>query len=128
MVINKNLIYPDLSYKIIGILYDVYNKLGYGYQEKYYQRAIESALKTKGIKFKGQFFVRMRYQNQDIGNYRIDLLIEDRIVVEIKVGNRFISKNIKQTYAYLKATNLKLAILVNFTPYGITFKRIVNIE
>lgn len=125
---TDKVIYPELSYKIVGILFEVYNNLGYGYQEKYYQRAIEKAFKENGIKFKGQFFIKLKYKEEDIGFYLIDFLIEDRVVLEIKVGDYFSIKNINQTHAYLVATNLKLAILANFTSRGIVFRRILNLK
>lgn len=124
---NKKLIYPKLSYKIVGILYEVFNNLGYGYQEKYYQRALESSFRKNNIKFKSQLYVKLKYKDNNIGFYLIDFLIEDKIVLEIKVGNHFSQQSIKQAFAYLEATKLKLAILANFTNKGIVFKRILNI-
>ena len=124
---DQKVIYPELSYQIVGILYNVYNDIGYGYQEKYYQRALEVAFKEKEINFKSQSLVKLKYKDNRIGFYLIDFLIEDKIVLEIKSGNRFSKRNIEQTYAYLKGTGLKLGILANFTSNGIIFKRILNL-
>lgn len=125
---RKDLIYPKTCYKIIGILFDVYNELGSGYQEKYYQRAIASAFRKNKIIFKEQVYTPLKYAGSKIGNYYLDFLIADKIILEIKRGNYFARTNIQQVFAYLKANNLKLGILVNFTTSGIKFKRIVNLK
>jgi len=121
-------VYPELSYKIVGILFEVYNQLGPGYQEKYYQRAIEAAFKTNKLTFKKQLSLDINFNNVKIGKYFLDFLVEDKIVLEIKKGNYFPKKNIEQVYAYLKLTGLKLAILANFTSNGIKFRRILNLR
>lgn len=63
-----------------------------------------------------------------LGKYFIDFLVENKIVLEIKKGNRFSRRDIEQVYAYLKLTNLKLGIIANFTNNGIKFKRIINLD
>lgn len=130
--INKkkiiDLVYPQLSYKIIGILFSVFNGLGYGYQEKYYQKAIATLLKEKGVNFKEQVYAPVEFKENKIGCYYLDFLIENKLVLEIKKGERFSKSNIEQVYAYLKRFNLKLGIIANFTRKGLKFKRIVNIK
>jgi len=124
---RKDLLYPKLSYQIIGILFDVYNQFGFRYQEKYYQRVIASVLKTTGLSFREQVPVKIHFHETDIARGIIDFIIEEKIVLEIKKGERFLKSNIDQVYGYLKATNLKLGILANFTSRGLQFKRIVNL-
>jgi GxxExxY protein len=128
MLYRKDLIYPDLSYKIIGILFEVYNELGPGHLEKYYQKAIASAFKDLSLKFKEQVRVDLKFQNKKVGIYFLDFLIEDKIVLEIKKGDRFAKYFFDQINAYLQATNLKLALLANFSTNGLKFKRIVNLK
>ena len=123
-----DLIYPQLSYKIIGILFSVFNNLGYGYQEKYYQKAIAILFKENGINFKEQVYAPLEFKENKIGCYYLDFLIENKIVLEIKKGERFLKSNIEQVYAYLKRFNLKLGIIANFTRKDLKFKRIVNIK
>jgi len=124
---KSKIVYPELSYKIVGILFEVYNQLGSGHQEKYYQRAIEVAFKENNFVFKRQLPLDINFKNNKIGKYFLDFLIENKIVLEIKRGNYFPKKNIEQVYAYLKITGLKLAILANFTSTGIKFHRILNL-
>lgn len=124
----ENIIYKELSYKIVGILFEVYNELGYGYQEKYYQKAIEVAFAKAGIKYRSQCPYKIRYKGEIIGRYFIDFIVEDKIVLEIKKGNYYSRKNFEQVTAYLKITGLKLAIIANFTSDGVKFKRVLNIN
>lgn len=125
---QDKIVYKDLSYRIIGIMFDVYNNLGSGYQEKYYQRAIELALLKENIRFRPQCPYRIIYKEKIIGRYFMDFIIDDRMVLEIKRGDYFSRKNIGQVIGYLKATKLKLGIIVNFTSDGVKYKRILNIK
>jgi len=125
---RKDLLYPELSYQLIGILFEVSNELGYGYQEKYYQRAINAKLKEINLSFKEQVPVKLEFQENEIGRYFLDFVIEDKIALEIKKEDKFLKTNIDQLFAYLKATGLKLGILANFTKRGLQFKRVVNIH
>jgi len=124
---RKDLLYPELSYQIIGVLFDVYNELGYGYQEKYYQRAISARFKEINLAFKEQVPVKIKFQGNEIGKYFLDFIIADKIALEIKKGDKFLKTDIDQLYAYLKATGLKLGILATFTKRGLQFKRIINL-
>ena len=124
---RKDLIYPDLSYTIIGILYEVYNKLGYGYKERYYQKAIAKEFKVCGLLFQEQVPAAIRYKDEIIGKLFLDFLIENKIVLEIKKTDRFSKSEISQITGYLKATSKKLEIIAHFTKDGIKFKRILNI-
>ncbi len=121
------MVYPELSYKIIGAVFSVFNELGYGYQEKYYQKAIVKTLKILGIPFKEQVSYSISFRNEIIGRYFLDFLIDNKVVLEIKKENNFRRQNIQQVVGYLKKTNLKLGIIVNFTKGGVKFKRILNL-
>lgn len=125
---GDKIIYPELSYQIIGIVFEVFNDLGYGYLEKYYQKALEVAFKSSGVEFKAQCPYRIMYKNEIIGKNFIDFIIENKIILEIKKGNRFSKRYFDQVNSYLKVTGMKLAILVHFTSDGVKFKRILNIK
>jgi len=124
---GDKLIYPELSYKIVGILFDVYNSLGYGYKETYYQKAVEVTFKKNGIIYIAQAPYKVRYMGEIIGRNYIDLIIENKIVLELKQGKRFTKNNFEQVIRYLKATNMKLAILASFTKNGLIYSRVLNI-
>ena len=125
---RNDLIYPELSYQLIGILFEIFRQLGGSFQEKYYQRAIALELKKCNLGFKEQLFLPLYYKEEKIGKYYLDFLIENKIVLEIKKDKRFSKKDIEQIVAYLKTSNLKLGILANFTKDGLKFKRILNIK
>lgn len=120
------LFYPKLSYQIIKILFKVYNELGYGYQEKYYQRAVEKEFQYRNISYKKELNSDLSYHSKSIGKYIIDFIIEDRIILELKVANDFYKKHMNQVLGYLKARSLKLGILAIFAKDGLKYKRIVN--
>ena len=125
---ETELIFPELSYKIVGVLFSVHNKLGGGLQERIYYKTIKSAFEEANIKYKPQFKVDLNYGDQKISHYFLVFLVEDKIVLEIKSGQRFKIKDIEQVYAYLKSTNLKLGILANFAKKYLKFKRIINLH
>jgi GxxExxY protein len=125
---RQDLIYPELSYKIIGCAFDVYNSLGSGHHEKYYQRALSEAFSNKKLSFHQQVHFPLSYKGKIIGRNFLDFLVENKIVVEIKKSERFSRTHINQVMEYLKLSNLKLAILINFGSQGVIFKRIINIK
>ena len=123
----EKVIYKELSYKVVGILFEVYNELGFGYQEKYYEKAIEKILLKEKISFKRQAPFILKFRGEPIGKYYLDFIIDNKIVLELKKGNYFPKRNINQVKEYLKITGLKLAILANFTTTGVKFLRILNL-
>ena len=129
IVENKiELVYPELSYKLVGISYDVFNELGPGHKEVYYQNALAKELQKLNIPFKEQVYFPITFKGAQVGKYFLDFLVDDKIILELKAGDRFSRKNIEQTYSYLKISNLKLGILINFTGGEVKFKRILNIS
>ncbi|MBI4118787.1 MAG: GxxExxY protein [Parcubacteria group bacterium] len=124
---REDLVYPELSYKIVGILFDVYNSVGYGQDERTYQRAVATALNDVGLKFKEQVYFPLSYSGKKIGSGYLDFLVEDKIVLEIKKGDRFVKSHIDQVYRYLTGNNLRLGLLAYFAPRNVHFKRILNI-
>lgn len=104
----------------------MYNKLGYGYQEKYYHRAYAELLKRDKIPFFHELSVPIKFEEKIIGRYFIDFLIFDKIALEFKVANDFYPKHYKQVMGYIKSKNLPLGILILITAKGIRYRRIVN--
>lgn len=121
-----DIIHKELSFKIVGILFSVHNELGNRYQEKYYQRAVEEALKENGIEFKREIPVDLIYNKKVIGKYFLDFLIENTIILELKAVPYLLPKDFKQLLAYLKANNLQLGMLVNFRNDKLIYKRVIN--
>ena len=123
---KKDLVLPELSYKIIGCAFDVYNSLGSGHHEKYYQRALAESFNGERLSIRQQVYFPLKYKNKIVGTNFLDFLVEDKVIVEIKKGNSYSKRHIDQVLEYLTISKLKLAILINFGSQGVSFKRIIN--
>ena len=108
------LLYPDLSYKLQGCFFKVYNILGFGHKEIAYQRALEQELTIQNISFEREMHLSITYKDKKIAEYVPDLVIDDKIIVEIKALEFLPNKFIAQLINYLKGTNFQLGYLVNF--------------
>lgn len=124
---RDDLIYPELSYKIVGLLFEVGKEVGFGHKEHFYQKALSRAFSDVGISFEEQLPVRVNYKGKPAGIYYFDFFVDGKVVLEIKSRNYFSKKDIEQVFQYLKAKNLKLGIIAHFTKDGVRFKRIVNL-
>lgn len=125
---KKQLVHSDLSGKVIGIILEVYNELGYGQPEKTYQKAVAQGLKKAGLVFVEQLYVPVVFQEKIVGKNYLDFFIENILILEIKRGNYFAKAHIDQVYKYLVSKNLQLGILAYFTPRKVHFKRVVNLK
>jgi len=125
---ETKLIYPELSYQIVGILFKVQNELGNKYQEKYYQRAIEVELRNQNVKYSKEIPIDLKYGEEKIGKYFLDFLIDDKIILETKTIPQLQPRDFKQVLAYLKAKNLKLGIIANFRNDKVIYRRILNAD
>lgn len=120
------LIYPELSYKIIGAAFRVFNKLGWGHKESTYQKALALEFGDQKIKFDREKYLEVRYDNRMIGREFIDFIVENKIIVETKVAPKLGYIHINQVVSYLKNANLQLAILIYFNKTGVKYRRIIN--
>ncbi|MEO6302035.1 MAG: GxxExxY protein [Bacteroidia bacterium] len=125
---RDNLVYPELSYKIVGCAFEVFNELGFGHAEKYYQKAMAIGLKNVGLNFKEQFYAPLKFQGELVGKLYLDFLVEDKVIIELKKSDHFSKSNIDQVNQYLLSSKLQLALLINFSAKGIISKRLVNIN
>jgi len=123
---SNKILYKELSYEIVGALFDAFKSLGSNYQEKYCQRAVEIFLIKRKIPFKREVLVKIAVDNNLIGKHFLDFLINDSVILELKKGNKDNMSDIKQVLMYLKTTGLKLGILAYFGNNGVIYKRIVN--
>ena len=125
--VSPKVVHPELSYRIIGTAFKVFNNIGYGFGERHYQRAFANALAAVAIPFTKEQLVTTRYEGQPLGRYFLDFVVDDKIVVELKVRPRLGYTHVKQTMSYLKSTGYQLAILIYFTRQGVKYRRIVNL-
>jgi GxxExxY protein len=127
-VVRTDLIYPELSYIIVGCAFDVFNQLGPGHSEKVYQRAFAQSLTLKGLKFKEQLYYKVMFNSANVGKAFCDFEVEGKIIVELKKDERFSKTHIDQILDYIKKSNLLLSIIFNFTPEGVKYKRLINVS
>jgi len=111
---NPDLLYPDLSYKVVGAIYEVWKELGPVFKESVYQKALIEEFKKRNIPFISQKQISIFYSGKKVGVYVPDFVIDDKILLEIKHLPRLTFKEKKQVWYYLKGTNYKLLLLVNF--------------
>jgi GxxExxY protein len=116
----------DISRQIIGKAYRVYNTLGPGFLEKVYENSLAYELKKSDLSVSQQQPINVYYEEQLVGIYNCDLLVDNRILVEIKAIKELEKIHFAQVLNYLKASDLNLGLLINFGPEGIKVKRIVN--
>ena len=105
----------EIAYQIRGAIYDVYNKLGPGLFELVYENALSYELNKRGLNVKSQVPINIVYDGIDMGaGFKMDLLVEDKVIIEMKSVETLVLVHHKQLLTYLKLFNLKLDILVNF--------------
>lgn len=121
----SQIIYPDLSYKINGVLFAVHNELGRFCNEKQYSDAIEHYLKKLKIKYEREKVLPPSFKGEQKRN-KVDFLIENKIILEIKAKNLLTREDYYQVKRYLLALNKKLGILANFRKKYIEPRRILN--
>ena len=105
---------------------EVHSKLGYGFLEKVYENAMMVLFRQEGIKVKQQAPITVYFEEEVVGEYYADILVEDRIILELKAVEKIVNAHISQTLNYLKATGLELAILLNFGKERLEYERLAN--
>ena len=119
------LLYKDVTEKVIGAAVEVYRELGYGFLEKVYQKALIHELTLLGVKCKEEPLLPVMYKGAHIADYYGDLLIEDVVMVELKAHRTYNAEDEAQLLNELKASGLKVGLLINFGRDGVKFKRLV---
>jgi len=120
------LILEKLTERIISAAIEVHKSLGPGFLESIYENALCRELSQQGIKFIRQQEIEVRYKDEVVGVHRIDLIIEGKVIVELKAIKNFEDIHYAQLLSYLKATRLKVGLLLNFGKPILNIKRIVN--
>lgn len=123
---KKDLLYPELSYKIIGSAFEVHNLIGGAQTEKVYQNAFAKELELNKIPYEREVYCPVEFKGTIVGKGFIDFLIEGKVVVETKRGSRVSQQHIRQIMKYLDAKKLDLAILIHFHDDQVKFKRFIR--
>jgi GxxExxY protein len=124
--ISKTVLFPELSYQLMSIMFEVHNQLGPGFTEEIYEKAVVYELRCRGIAYEEQKPILVTYKGQPMGNYRLDLVIDENIILELKAVSSLNDQFKQQLLSYLKATDLRLGLLINFGSVRVEHLRIVN--
>ena len=123
---RKDLVFPELSYEIIGCAFEVYNEVGGGHKENVYQKAMSIAFQKKNLRFQEQLYFPIKFKGNLVGKNYFDFNVEEKIIVELKARTRFSKADYEQVLEYLNDKKFKLALLINFTLNEVVCKRVIN--
>jgi GxxExxY protein len=123
--VKHDLLYKELAYSIIGAGMEVHKILGPGFLEEIYQKGFEAELRLQGIEFESQKLIKVSYKGSALADYFLDLVVDGKIVVELKAVGQIAPVHKAQVLSYLKASGLRLGLLFNFGEASLKFERIV---
>jgi GxxExxY protein len=118
--------YSDITQKIIGAAMKVHATLGRGFQEVIYQRALAIEMSKQGLSFQRELEMQIYYDGIEIGTRRVDFLVEDKVMVEIKALIQLENVHMAQAINYLEAYQLEIALLINFGAKSLEFRRLIK--
>ncbi|SRR5438034_2718395 len=122
---KKKLLHEETTKKIIGAAFEVHDQLGYGFLERVYQRALQVELLRRGATAEIEKRIRVHYKRIVLGDYDADVLVNSCVVVEIKVAPQYDKRDEAQLLNELKATGIKVGMLINFGRAKLEYKRLV---
>lgn len=117
-------VHEELTAKIIEACFEVSNELGTGFLESVYQNALELAIRQKGLKVQAQVPLTVGFRGEQVGQFFADILVEDKVIVELKAVSTLVPEHQAQVINYLKASKLEVGLLVNFGKPRIEIKRL----
>ncbi len=123
---STNIIYKELSYQIMGAIFEVHKELGPGFLESVYEKALLLELTDRGMKVDVERIFDLTYKGKKVGTHRLDHIVDEKIVVELKTVERFAPHHTAQLLSYLKASGHRLGILVNFSKAKVESRRVVT--
>ena len=110
----SSILHKELTGSILKLFYEVYNELGYGFLEKVYQNALYNELKNNGFEVESQKQIKVYYKNIEVGEYYADLIVNDKVILELKATEAITEAHEFQLLNYLKSTNIEVGLLLNF--------------
>ncbi len=119
------MLHADLTEVIIGCAYDVHNDLGCGFLEKVYENALAYLLRQSGYEVEQQKKILVRFRKVVVGDYQADLIVESKVLIELKAASGIDPEHVAQCLNYLKATGIPVALILNFGKPKLEFKRLV---
>ena len=119
------LIHADVTEQIIGAAFEVHREMGYGFLERVYQRSMQVELTIRGFKAEIENKIKVYYKGHIVGDYAADIFVENVVIVELKVAKEYNREDEAQLLNELKATGIKVGLLINFGRAKVEFKRFV---
>lgn len=113
---RRILLEETLTRSVIGAFFEVYNNLGFGFLEHLYVMALERELAARGHRVAREVWVRVTYKGDELGIQRVDMIVDEKVLVETKAGPILHESSTRQLYNYLRATNLEVGLLLHFGP------------
>jgi len=120
------MLYEELTRKIIGCAIEVHKRMGNGFQEVIYQRALEIEMTQANLNYHREMEMEIYYRNHYIGKRRVDFFVEDKIMLELKAVIKMEDVHLNQAMNYLEAYNMEIGLLINFGARSLEFKRVHN--
>jgi GxxExxY protein len=124
--LKPKILFPELSHTIMSIAFEIHNQLGPGFSEDIYEKAFVYELAERGIAYEEQRVVKVEYKGKPLGVYRLDLVVDGKIIVELKAVFQMNDLFKQQLLSYLKATKMELGILINFGSQKVESVRVAN--
>jgi GxxExxY protein len=115
----------EVTFEVIGAAMEVHRVLGPGFLESVYQRGLQVELSHRGVPFEAQRRIALTYRGQPVGDHLLDLVIKDRVVVELKAVKELNEQHQAQVISYLKAAQLPIGLLINFAKASLEHKRVL---
>ena len=123
---GREIIHKELPFEIIAAAIEVHKELGPGFTENIYEEAFCRELELRNIPFERQAFIEIAYKGHSVGSYKLDLSVEKKVVVELKAVSQMPDDFEYKLHSYLKATRMKLGLLINFGKKSLEYRRIVK--
>lgn len=120
------MLHEDLTGKVLQACFEVSNKLGIGFIESVYEKALLVALIEKGLKAERQVPINVKFRNVIVGEFYADVLVDDKILIELKAVNNLINEHKVQVINYLKASGIDVGFLINFGNPKLEYRRFNN--
>jgi len=122
---NKDIVYKESSYELVGLAMEVHRKLGFGFLEKVYENALMILFDKHEIPAQQQVPLRVYFEGKPVGDYIADILVDSKIILELKSVDNITDAHRAQLLNYLRATKLRLGMILNFSKKSLEYERLV---
>jgi len=118
--------YEEITDRILATAFDVCNELGSGFLESVYEKSLLIALRQNGLSAESQVSIDVNFRDQNVGHFVADIIVEKKVLIELKTVDKLVSKHIAQVLNYLKATGIEIGLLINFGNSKLEYRRLNN--